>query len=133
MAVFSEEPSDSEEEGVASDVDIREEVEANKKKKKKVDFAKAAEKAAKEKDSAAHAFSGTGQPLNPEGPARLQEVLLKGRASLCSEGYRGKSKCPQPPTRRSRGRRECLRVKTVKMMKKMTGACRRETRRFSAF
>ena len=36
MAVFSEEPSDSEEEGFASDMDIREEVEA-KKKKKKVD------------------------------------------------------------------------------------------------
>ena len=69
MAVFSEEPSDSEEEGVASDMDIREEVEANKRKKKKVNFAKAAEKAAQEKDSAAHAFSGAGQSMDSEGPA----------------------------------------------------------------
>ena len=78
MAVFSEEPSDSEEEGVASDMDIREEVEA-KKKKKKVDFAKAAEKAAKEKDSAVHAFSGSGQPLDPEGPAAAAGSSAQGK------------------------------------------------------
>ena len=82
MAVFSEEPSDSEEEGVASDMDIREEVEANKKKKKKVDFAKAAEKAAKEKDSAAHAFSGTGQPLDPEGPAAAAGSSAQGKSQF---------------------------------------------------
>ena len=79
MAVFSEEPSDSEEEGVASDMDIREEVEANKRKKKKVNFAKAAEKAAQEKDSAAHAFSGAGQSMDPEGPAAAAGSSAQGK------------------------------------------------------
>ena len=84
MAVFSEEPSDSEEEGFASDMeDIRKDVEGER-KKKKVDFAKAAEKAAKERDSAVHAFAGTGAPLgiqllDPEGPAAAAGSSTQGR------------------------------------------------------
>ena len=62
-------------------MDIREDVEA-KRKKKKVDFAKAAEKAAKEKDSAVHAFSGSGQPLDPEGPAAAAGSSAQGKSQF---------------------------------------------------
>ena len=106
MAVFSEEPSDSEEEGVASDMDIREEVEANKRKKKKVNFAKAAEKAAQEKDSAAHAFSGAGQSLDPEGPAAAAGSSAQGKSQFVFGRIPRKIKMPtttHPPFPRPPG------------------------------
>ena len=58
--------------------DIRKDVEGER-KKKRVDFAKAAEKAAKEKNSAFHAFAGNGPLMNSGTPAAVAGGSGQGR------------------------------------------------------